>query len=348
MPTFEAKPLRMADAAVLRRLGVYQGSLKMVESAIRRLLSTSEQSCLMVTRQTEDGVGNGFIALIPDVFHEEIGRLSLYVKSLDLLPELLAMIARTAFAEHDFLRLETLVSAANNPALPIYEAFGFQTDFITSGSTYRTANMEDQLHMSLLKTRNRCPASGLVPYRLGLLSVTGTEDFIEQIDFHVAGEPVLNPYLKDLFQIWQLLDDEDCLLLSAERIEAIVQEPLPTMVQKAVDELKAYLSGEQSAFDLNLDLSCGSDFQRSVWAVLQKIPYGATVTYLDVAMQLTAGDLKKARALTRAVGSACGANPVPVVIPCHRVIGFDGRLTGFSGGLPNKEYLLTHEMFGTR
>jgi methylated-DNA-[protein]-cysteine S-methyltransferase len=81
----------------------------------------------------------------------------------------------------------------------------------------------------------------------------------------------------------------------------------------------------------------GTDFQQSVWKVLRGIPFGQTISYGEQARRL--GDAKKARA----VGSANGRNPLPIVVPCHRVIGTNGSLTGFSGGMDAKKWLLTHE-----
>ena len=101
----------------------------------------------------------------------------------------------------------------------------------------------------------------------------------------------------------------------------------------ALKEIHAYLRGELRKFSVPLDLR-GTPFQLAVWREIEKIPYGATTTYGTIA---TSVDHPKA---TRAVGQATGANPVPIVIPCHRVIGSSGNLTGFGGGLPLKERLL--------
>jgi len=103
-----------------------------------------------------------------------------------------------------------------------------------------------------------------------------------------------------------------------------------------LDQLHGYLTGMRRAFDLPFDLR-GTQFQRDVWTTLSTIPYGTTRTYGEVAKQI--GRPKA----VRAVGQAVGANPVPIVIPCHRVIGHDGRLVGFGGGLPLKERLLSLE-----
>ncbi len=103
-----------------------------------------------------------------------------------------------------------------------------------------------------------------------------------------------------------------------------------------LDQLHGYLTGMRQTFDLPFDLR-GTQFQRDVWTTLSTIPYGTTRTYGEVAEQIG-----RPRAV-RAVGQAVGANPVPIVIPCHRVIGHDGRLVGFGGGLPLKERLLSLE-----
>jgi methylated-DNA-[protein]-cysteine S-methyltransferase len=101
-------------------------------------------------------------------------------------------------------------------------------------------------------------------------------------------------------------------------------------------QLEEYFDGARRTFDIPLAPD-GTDFQRAVWHALTTIPYGATRTYLDVAMYV---DHPKA---VRAVGAANGANPLPIVIPCHRVIGSDGSLTGFGGGLDAKRWLLDLE-----
>lgn len=103
-----------------------------------------------------------------------------------------------------------------------------------------------------------------------------------------------------------------------------------------VEQIQEYLRGQRKAFDIPLDLR-GTEFQRAVWQALLEIPYGTTKTYSEIAREI-----HRPKAV-RAVGSAIGANPVPIVVPCHRVIGKDGSLTGFAGGLDMKEQLLKIE-----
>ena len=101
-------------------------------------------------------------------------------------------------------------------------------------------------------------------------------------------------------------------------------------------ELTEYLDGTRTTFDLPL-APTGDEFQHAVWAMLRDIPFGETTTYGELAARL--GD----RNLARRVGNAVGRNPLSIVVPCHRVIGADGSLTGYAGGLERKRFLLEHE-----
>ena len=108
------------------------------------------------------------------------------------------------------------------------------------------------------------------------------------------------------------------------------------MLRRARSQLDEYFAGKRRAFDLPLS-PAGTEFQRSVWTALATIPYGETISYAQLASRVG-----RPTAM-RAVGAANGRNPLPIVLPCHRVIGADGSLTGFGGGLPTKQYLLKLE-----
>ena len=101
-------------------------------------------------------------------------------------------------------------------------------------------------------------------------------------------------------------------------------------------QLSEYFAGTRTTFDLPLDPR-GTPFELRVWEELRAIPYGATRSYSDIARRL--GDPRS----TRAVGAANGKNPIPIIVPCHRVIGAHGELTGFGGGIDRKRWLLEHE-----
>ena len=119
--------------------------------------------------------------------------------------------------------------------------------------------------------------------------------------------------------------------------EGLAPGPGCDVLDEAAAQLTAYFAGERTSFDVPLDLD-GTEFQRRCWLALATIPYGQTVSYGEQARRLGLGPDS-----ARAVGAANGRNPVPVVLPCHRVVGADGSLTGFGGGLPLKRFLLEHE-----
>jgi methylated-DNA-[protein]-cysteine S-methyltransferase len=127
--------------------------------------------------------------------------------------------------------------------------------------------------------------------------------------------------------------------LSAVRFHAhaFPREGSSPILAETAKQLDSYFAGELVEFDLPLDLD-GSEFQRRCWLALATIPYGQTVSYGEQARRLGYGP-----ETARAVGAANGQNPLPLVLPCHRVIGADGSLTGFGGGLPTKRFLLEHE-----
>lgn len=111
---------------------------------------------------------------------------------------------------------------------------------------------------------------------------------------------------------------------------------IPLFLEDCAFQLQEYFQGIRKNFDLKLNPE-GTSFQKQVWKQLEQIPYGKTVSYLDLAKQL--GDVKA----IRAVANANAKNPLWIIVPCHRVIGSDGSLTGYAGGLHRKEWLLNHE-----
>jgi methylated-DNA-[protein]-cysteine S-methyltransferase len=141
---------------------------------------------------------------------------------------------------------------------------------------------------------------------IGTLTVAGTEDAVHEIHFGARRE--------------------------SDAFEAAAGAAL----REAAAQLRAYFAGELREFDLPL-APAGTEFQRSVWSHLRGIPYAETTTYGAIARAIGRP------AAVRAVGAANGANPLPLVVPCHRVIGSNGALTGFGGGIEVKRWLLDHE-----
>jgi methylated-DNA-[protein]-cysteine S-methyltransferase len=143
---------------------------------------------------------------------------------------------------------------------------------------------------------------------LGLIEIVAIEQVIKSVNF-------IEPEARD--ETAEVADDSPALA-------------------ECLRQLDEYFAGELSEFELALDPD-GTDFQKAVWRQLTTIPFGKTVSYLDIAKGI--GNEKA----VRAVGAANGQNPISIIVPCHRVIGSDGTLTGYGGGLWRKEWLLKHE-----
>lgn len=144
-------------------------------------------------------------------------------------------------------------------------------------------------------------------------------------------------FIQSPLGITKLEGDENGLLsITVLDSEEEITKILPEVLEDAVYQLKEYFDGKRQNFNLDLNPQ-GTEFQQRVWQALLDIPFGKTTSYL--ALSKTLGDVKA----IRAVAAANGKNPLWIVIPCHRVIGSDGSLTGYAGGLHRKKWLLEHE-----
>ncbi|RSK46459.1 methylated-DNA--[protein]-cysteine S-methyltransferase [Hymenobacter perfusus] len=153
-------------------------------------------------------------------------------------------------------------------------------------------------------------ASAFLASPLGLLALRGTDDGLRAVQFMSTPVPV---------------------------VTATPAHQVPGCLQEAYRQLQAYFERELREFSVTTDVVTGTGFQQLVWATLPAVAYGRTASYLDIARQL---DNPGA---VRAVGAANGQNPLAIIWPCHRIIGANGQLTGYAGGLSRKRWLLDFE-----
>jgi len=137
--------------------------------------------------------------------------------------------------------------------------------------------------------------------------------------------------------ITKIVGDENGVSIISVLSVGELSTKIPNELQEAVSQLQEYFEGKRKDFDFKLNPK-GTDFQQKVWQELLNIPFGKTMSYMDLSKKL--GDVKA----IRAVASANGKNPLWIVVSCHRVIGTDGSLTGYAGGLWRKKWLLEHEI----
>ncbi|MBF2707325.1 methylated-DNA--[protein]-cysteine S-methyltransferase [Flavobacterium soyangense] len=145
-----------------------------------------------------------------------------------------------------------------------------------------------------------------------------------------------NCQIKTPLGIAKIVGDENGISLISVTDEGETSATIPIILQEAVSQLNEYFDGKRINFTFKLN-PAGTEFQQKVWKGLLEIPFGKTMSYLQLSKKL--GDVKA----IRAVASANGENPLWIVIPCHRVIGTDGSLTGYAGGLWRKKWLLEQE-----
>ena len=143
-------------------------------------------------------------------------------------------------------------------------------------------------------------------------------------------------FIESPLGITKIVGDEEGISIISILSEGEISTKIPKNLKACVSQLQEYFKGERNHFDLKLNPK-GTDFQQRVWQELLNIPYGKTMSYMDLSKKL--GDVKA----IRAVASANGKNPLWIIVPCHRVIGTDGSLTGYAGGLWRKKWLLEHE-----
>ncbi len=143
-------------------------------------------------------------------------------------------------------------------------------------------------------------------------------------------------YIQTPLGIASIVGDEHGISEISILEEGNCSETIPEELLTAVIQLQEYFQGNRHDFDFKMNPK-GTEFQQKVWKELLQIPFGKTISYLDLSKKL--GDVKA----IRAVASANGKNPLWIVVPCHRVIGTDGSLTGYAGGLWRKKWLLEHE-----
>jgi len=143
-------------------------------------------------------------------------------------------------------------------------------------------------------------------------------------------------FIKTPLGIAKITGDEQGIASISILEEGTISKKIPKDLKEATNQLQDYFNGKRTSFDFKLNPQ-GTEFQQKVWQALLEIPFGKTVSYMDITKKL--GDVKA----IRAVASANGKNPLWIVVPCHRVIGTDGSLTGYAGGLWRKKWLLEHE-----
>ncbi len=185
-----------------------------------------------------------------------------------------------------------------------------------------------------------------VPFQRGIVAIYGNEDFIQKVSFYKYEQKIDDRFTSEVAQYIGFADENGVFYQRNNECYKLEDNHAPKELSKAADQLREFFLKRREKFDVNIDYSSGTDFQQKVWKLLLDVPYGFVISYEDLALKLT-DKREEAKNLTRAVGSACSDNPIPIFIPCHRVIGKNGKLVGYSGGIEFKDFLLQLESIFT-
>ncbi len=344
----EWTPLRIADAGRMATSGLFGTDEKDTRVIIRRLVKPE-------TRQTHVFAGTfegdetprcvGVITIADHDARRGIARIDsgTGLEAIDL-TEFIRILFETAFFKIGLHRVELLVGKTDQMMSEAALAAGLREEALLKNALFRSGRHQDARSFVMLRPQNGKVAYGFVSFAKGLVAVRGTADLVDRVEFLRFGEAPGEEFLSECAAYRGYVGDDGRLV---ERQDGQVPKdttPLPAEVAKACAQIGEYFNHQRSSFDLHVSFPAkASEFQLKVWRILGEIAYGHVWTYEDVAAELVAGPREDARKMSRAVGTACATNPVPLIVPCHRVIGKDGKLTGFSGGVDIKEFLLAHE-----
>lgn len=286
--------------------------------------------------------------------HSRRYRLHLFCESGGPDQQLLRAIVQHAMNQEDIYRLELEIGSSEKHWLPKLQAAGWREEGLLQSSRYHvgTSLHEDVYLYALLRPRQSFVSVAFLPFNKAVLAIVGDDQGLISSQFIRYGERSEDLRVQESAQWFNLLDsqgrlpDRQTMLHYFAGKRWLCAADAPEVLQTAARQIDDYFHGMRKQFDVPLHLEQGSPFQQKVWRALADIPYGVTRTYEDIACAISQEHSDEARKMARAVGSACGANPLPLILPCHRVIGKNGRLVGFSGGLDIKEYLLAHEIMG--
>ena len=256
-------------------------------------------------------------------------------------------LLRYAFFDLQIHRVYMMIPVTDESSEKILLNCNMRQEAILEEALFVDGTYCDAALFSLLDSEYPDYSVGFVPFRKGVVAIRGDNEVIEMTQFFLYGKQVEGNLERNVAIRTGIADSNGVLKPEGSpEYKALFDLEFPKEVMRCMTEMNEYFLKRRTAFTIHTKPLYGSDFQKKVWDKVNTIPYGVTKSYEDIALELTGGDKVSARNLTRAVGSACGDNPLPILVPCHRIIGKDGRLVGFSGGLEIKEYLLNHEMFG--
>ena len=341
-------PLRISDAGRMLptgRFGTGEGEAKALIRGLLRPETRSTRAYAASMDEKGAPIGAAILTVADSEARRAVMRI-LPAGGLDtaLFTDFIRSFCDFAFFRLGLHRVELPIEAGEEVMAEAALAAGMCEEGLLKNAIYRDGRHRTARSFAMLRPQSRFLAYGFVAFAKGLVAVRGFADAVDQVEFLRYGVIPDDDFLKESMACQGFLGDDGKVRPTTQKIPAEALS-LPAEVEKACGQIREYFDHRRTTFDIALDFSARtSAFQQNVWQILRRIGYGHVWTYEDVAAELVDGPREEARKMARAIGSACASNPIALIVPCHRVIGKDGKLTGFSGGVDIKEYLLEHEL----
>ena len=333
--------LHLNDAPFIKAAGVFSGSRTAVEDKIRKIISDTGRFAYVIESK---GEVTAFSFLTPAGLSKDTYYLDFFCTDQTLLQESLSRTLYHVLLEKHLHKIDLVIESSNKPLeKAAFELGMIQNAVLVDEIGDNDGKYKDAGLFYITLPEYKGYNVGFVPFQRGVACVYGTEDYIDRVNIYHYGDEPRDHLTLTVSKRLELLDENKRFKpRNSKEYYDLDNSFLPSEVEKGVNELTEYFLKKRETFDLNLSFRDCTGFQERVWRALTTIPYGLTVSYEDLALKV-APDGKEARKLTRAVGAACSDNPIPLIVPCHRVIGKDGKLVGFAAGLDIKDFLLQHE-----
>ena len=344
----DLRKLRIADSSELRKRGLMEGTIKLIEDDIRALGTGSQGEAMLAMKE---GVIYALVKLFrPDrkVCRAHIDFVFTSDANADTQRGIVDEVLRYCFLNEYYHKVTVICNHSNEGLERILTGAGFSQEAVLRDEVRLKNGFEDAGLFAMLSYEYPKYNICFVPFERGVAMISGGSDYIDSVKLFHYGQMLSDPFANNIAGALGFLDSNGGLLRNDDGIYNMEPDQLkylPDELAKAYTELREYFDSMRAGFDINVRFNSGTTFQKKVWNALNSIPYGGTASYEDIALKLTEGDIKEARKITRAVGAACSDNPVAVIVPCHRVIGKDGSIVGYSAGIDIKDYLLLHESF---
>lgn len=277
-------------------------------------------------------------------------------KNLEIIFErVISFLLYEGFYIRKFHKITFQINSGDVNLLPVLEKNKFLLEGKLKENTIFNEKYTDTLIYSILFNEFELYSTAFIPFLSGSLIIKSTNNAVFEISINKNREETINKFyqLQSSYECDQnnkTSPNEDELIISSDidvtnNSEIIIYKNAYPYLFTSSLQIDEYIKGNRSKFDLMYEYFSATNFQKNVWEATLTIPFGQTKTYEEIsALVNPEEELSKIRFLSRAVGTALSRNPIMIAIPCHRVIGKDGKLKGFAGGLDVKDYLLNHEM----